>query len=81
MRPVYGADYGASDLAEPLILPEEAASAETAVCRIHKGRIGEQLAAGDHYGRVYFCPVGRMLWRLTRQVSGMHVPLNFPQGL
>jgi hypothetical protein len=81
MRDVYGAAYGASELAEPLVTSEEAKGAETAVCRIHKGRIADQLADGDYYGRVYYCPIGGMLWRLTRHVSGMSAPLNFPKGL
>ncbi len=81
MRDVYGASYGASELAEPLVTAEEARNAPTAVCRIHKGRIADQLADGDYYGQVYWCPIGAMYWRLTRHVSGMHTPLTFPRGL
>ena len=81
MRDVYGAPYGASELAEPLITPEEVIDVPTAVCRIHKGHITHGLAAGDYYGRVYYCPIGRMLWRLSERVSGMNVPLQFPRGL
>lgn len=81
MRDVYGAPHGASELAEPLVTPDEAKDAPTAVCRIHKGRIADQLAAGDFYGCVYWCPIGGMYWRLTRHVSGMHMPLTFPRGL
>ena len=81
MRDVYGAPYGASELAEPLITPDEARDAETAVCRVHKGKIADGLAFGDYYGRAYFCPVGNMYWRLTSQVSGMMAPLRFPKGL
>lgn len=81
MRDVYGASYGASELAEPLITPEEVTDVATAVCRVHKGHIANGLAAGDYYGRVYYCPIGRMLWRLTERVSGMNTPLRFPKGL
>lgn len=81
MRPVYGAPHEASELAEPLITPDEAKRAETAVCRVHKGRIGDQLADGDFYGRVYFCPIGSMYWRLTKHLSGLQAPLKFPKGL
>jgi hypothetical protein len=81
VRPVYGAPHEASELAEPLVIPDEAAKAETAVCRAHKGRIADQLADGDYYGRVYFCPIGRMYWRLTKHLSGLQAPLKFPKGL
>lgn len=81
MRDVYGAQYGASELAEPLITPDEAKDAPTTVCRIHKGHISNGLAAGDYYGRVYYCPIGNMLWRLTERLNGMNVPLRFPRGL
>jgi hypothetical protein len=82
MRDVYGARYGASELAEPLITPDEVeGDVPTTVCRIHKGHIANGLAAGDRYGRVYYCPIGKMLWRLTERVSGMNSPLRFPKGL
>jgi hypothetical protein len=81
MRPVYGAPYEASELAEPLITPEEAKAADTAVCRVHKGRIADGLAAGDYYGRVLWCPIGSMYWRLTKHLSGLQAPLKFPKGL
>jgi hypothetical protein len=81
MRPVYGAPYEASELAEPLVTPEETKGVETAVCRVHKGRIADQLAAGDYYGRVYFCPIGRMYWRLTQHLSGLQAPMKFPRNM
>lgn len=82
MRDVYGAPHGASELAEPLITPDEVeGGAETTVCRVHKGHITNGLAAGDHYGKVFWCPIGRMYWRLTQRLSGMNVPLRFPKGL
>ena len=81
MRDVYGARYGASELAEPLITPDEVDNVQTAVCRVHKGHITHGLAAGDFYGRVLWCPIGKMYWRLTERVSGMNSPLKFPKGL
>lgn len=81
MRDVYSAPYGASELAEPLITPDEVANVETAVCRVHKGHITNGLAAGDYYGRVLWCPVGGMYWRLTKQLAGMNSPLTFPRNL
>lgn len=81
MRDVYGAPYGASELAEPLITADEVHNVGTAVCRVHKGHIAHGLAAGDHYGKVYWCPIGSMYWRLTKQVAGMHSPLRFPRNL
>lgn len=76
-----GLDHGASDLAEPPIGQDEARSAEPAICRFHGGLIGQRLAAGDRYGKVYYCDAGRMFWRLTRRPSGMMTPLHFPKGL
>ncbi len=81
MRDVYGAPYGASELAEPLIAADEVKDVETAVCRVHKGHISRGLSAGDYYGRVLWCPIGRMYWRLTQQMAGMNAPLQFPKGL
>jgi hypothetical protein len=75
-----GLDYPASD-AIPPILPEEARNAEPALCRLHKGRIAIQLADGDFYGKVFFCPVGRSYWRLSKQQDGMLKPLKFPKGM
>jgi hypothetical protein len=81
MRDVYGAPYGASELAEPLITPDEVKDVETAVCRMHKGHITHGLAAGDYYGKVFWCPIGRLYWRLSEHVSGMTAPLRFPRNL
>lgn len=81
MREVYGSPFGASELAEPLITPEEARAAETSLCRIHRGRILNGLGAGDYYGRVLWCPIGRMYWRLQKRTPGMFAPLSFPKGL
>jgi hypothetical protein len=81
MRDVYGAMYGASELAEPLVTPDEVKNVETAVCRVHKGHIANGLAANDYYGRVYYCPIGSMYWRLTQRIAGMNAPLKFPRNL
>lgn len=81
MRDLYGLPHGASDLAEPLITPEEAQHAEPAICRHHNGLIAQHLAAGDFVGKAYFCPVGRMFWRLAERQAGMYRPLKFPRGL
>jgi hypothetical protein len=75
-----GLAFPAAD-AIPPILPDEARAAETAICRLHKGRIAEGLTSTDRYGQVYLCPVGRSFWRLSKGEDGMHKPLRFPKGL
>lgn len=80
-RQLYGIDYPASELADPIITPEEARRAEPAICQYHGGLIGVSLSQGDHYGRVYFCPKAKMYWRLQKRERDMHSPLNWPKGL
>ncbi len=65
--------------AEPPISPDEARFADThdpAICRFHNGLIADGRAAEDVLGRVYFCPVGRMYWRLTPLMSDFLRPLR-----
>jgi hypothetical protein len=76
-----GLDHPASPLAQPPIRAPEAVNAPTAVCRVHNGRIVHQLADGDEYGKVYFCPIGEMYWRLQKNIAGMYAPLKFAKGL
>jgi len=75
-----GLDYPAADADEP-ITPPEAEGARHTVCRMHNGLIRRGLTLGDRWGQVYFCPVGRMYWRLERHMGGMYAPLNFPKGM
>lgn len=75
-----GLPYSVSE-ADPPISGEEAQGAATAICRVHGGLIADHLSDGDHYGKVYLCPIGQSYWRLTAKVSGLHRPLQFPQGL
>lgn len=76
-----GLDYPASPLAKPPIRGPEAVNAPTAICRMHNGRIAHGLAAGDYYGMVLYCPVGKMYWRLQERIPGLFAPLKFPKGL
>lgn len=80
MREVAGMPYPISDASRP-ISPDECAQVDTAICRLHGGRIRDGLAVGDFYGRVYLCPIGRTYWRLEKQQSGMSAPLKFPKGM
>jgi hypothetical protein len=73
--------YPRSSTAEPLITAEEARAADTAICRLHKGLIASSPLASDAEDRVYFCPIGRMYWRYSKQPSGMFSPLRFRGGL
>ena len=75
-----GLKYPAS-FADPPITPDECDEAALAVCRQHNGRIREQRAVGDYDGKVFFCPIGKSWWRLTRKMSGMSAPLAWPKGM
>jgi len=65
-----------SNLARPPVTDQEAAGADTAICRNHKGLIRE---LGDKEGTVFFCPIGRQYWRYTKQVSAFNTPLRYPK--
>lgn len=65
--------HPASSLADPPITPEEARTAETAICRWH----GSQYAHLNVEGRAYYCPMGGQLWRHSNQQSGMYAPLRY----
>ena len=71
-----------SQFADPPILLEEINAArglgdQETVCRWHKGLIATSPTAMDTEGRVFYCPVGRMWWRYTKKISGMHSPLSY----
>lgn len=71
-----------SELADPPILLDEIYAARgrgdhETVCRRHKGLIATSPTATDTEGRVFYCPIGRMWWRYTKQMSGMYAPLNY----
>jgi hypothetical protein len=67
--------YPRSELAEPAITIAEARAVDlardTTVCRWHRG----QHTHLNVDGKVYFCPIGQMYWRYTRQPSGFLKPL------
>lgn len=66
---------GFSALARPPVQPQEAESADTAICPYHNGLIRE---TGEREGRVLFCPIGRQYWRYTRNPgSGFASPLPY----
>jgi hypothetical protein len=72
--------YPASSLADPPITMAEALAVDPAhdtnVCRWHKG----QLTHLNVDGRVYFCPIGGMYWRYSKQPSEFLRPLQYPQA-
>jgi hypothetical protein len=70
--------YRRSDIAEPAITPDEARAPETAICRWHNGHIGHTRVSSDAEGKVYFCPMGRMYWRLNKRMSDFLKPLTYP---
>ena len=61
--------YRCSELAEPAITLAEARAVDlardTTVCRWHRG----QQTHLNVDGKVYFCPIGGMYWRYTKQAS------------
>jgi hypothetical protein len=59
-------DY-VSSLADPRPRADECERAQTAICPYHGGLIATQPTQHDHEGDVYFCPIGGMYWRYTRQ--------------
>ena len=69
--------YPASSLAEPSITLVEALAVDpahdTTVCRWHKG----QLTHLNADGMVYFCPIGRMYWRYSKQPNDFLRPLRY----
>lgn len=66
-----------SDLADPPVTLEEARTAGTAVCRAHRGTIAHFPGANDTEGKVFFCPVGGIYWRYSKQQAGMYAPLEY----
>lgn len=79
MREIAG--KAVSDLAQPVVTADEMAGASIAICRYHHGRIADHLSQGDAVGKAYYCPIGKMWWRLSSRIDGMHRPLMFPKGL
>ena len=55
-----------SDLADPPIQPAEIDGVETAICPIHGGLLKYGRTLQDQVGKIYFCPVGAQVWRLSR---------------
>jgi hypothetical protein len=69
--------HPASTLAEPQITAEEARAATETICRWHEGLIASSPTSSDTEGKVFFCPIGRMYWRYTKQLSWFLRPLNY----
>jgi hypothetical protein len=69
--------YPASSLADPPITLAEALAVDlgrdTTLCRLHRG----QYTHLNVDGKVYFCPVGRMYWRYSKQPSDFLKPLTY----
>lgn len=72
-----GGRFPVADNAVPSITLGEIVDIDTAICRYHGGRIANGLAAGDFYGKVMYCPLGGMAWRLTKTMNQMMVPLRW----
>ena len=71
--------YRRSELAAPLITPQEARAASISICRHHNGRIASLPTQDDHEGRVYFCPIGAMYWRYSKRPNDFWRPLDYPR--
>jgi len=73
--------FPASSLAEPPINPAEAMAVDlgcdTTLCLRHP----REYTYLNTDGKVYFCPVGRMYWRYSKQPSEFLRPLRYPKGL
>jgi hypothetical protein len=71
--------YPASSLADPPITLAEGLAVDigrdTALCRLHRG----QYTHLNVDAKVYFCPIGRMYWRYTKQPSEFLKPLQYPR--
>lgn len=64
-----------SDAARPPIQEQEARTAVESLCPQHKGHLDP---AWHTTGRVFFCPIGRMYWRVGGAwAQGMYVPLTY----
>lgn len=72
-----GLAHPVSEAAFPPIRPDEAKDAELAICPYHKSRFVDL----NVEGRVYLCPIGRMLWRASKQQGGMYKPLKFARNM
>lgn len=65
-----------SDLARPPIQPHEIEGAPTAICVLHDGLIASTHNA-DEVGKVFYCPIGRQMWRFTKERTGMFASLPY----
>ena len=69
-----------SSLAEPPISEEEICAVDlgrdTCICRWHGG----QYTHLSTEGAVLYCPIGKMLWRYSKQPSDFLKPLRYPKG-
>lgn len=72
--------HSCSELADPPITPEEARTVDlardTTVCRWHHGQHTHLNAEG----RVYFCAIGKQLFRHSKLLSDFLKPLPYPKG-
>jgi hypothetical protein len=75
MRDIGG--FPVSELAMPMIRPDEAMGAPHALCPAH----GSQLTHLNEPGAVLFCPAGMMYWRASKGGQGMHSRLSWPKGM
>ena len=70
--------YPRSDSADPPISIDEARAADASTCCWHNGRIKTDPTSSDVEGRVYFCPIGREYWRLSKHEGGLKLaPLRY----
>ena len=75
MRDIGG--FPISELAMPMIRPDEAAGADRALCPWHSVKFIHL----NQEGKVYYCPAGAMFWRYSKRTNGFHAQLRFPRNL
>ena len=70
--------YPRSSLADPMITFAEARAAEISICCRHNGRVKTDRLPTDTEGRVFWCPIGREYWRLSKGEGGFRLaPLKY----
>jgi hypothetical protein len=75
MRDIGG--FPMSELAMPMIRPDEAMGAPHALCPAH----GSKFTHMNQVGAVMFCPQGLMYWRASSRQNGFHSQLRWPRGM
>ena len=69
--------YARSNRADPAITQAEALAATPTNCRWHNGLIKTEPTRNDVDGSVFFCPIGRMYWRYSKDSRDFFRPLTY----